>query len=190
MPNKIIMGVMVFVLAPTIAFARPYLGLSVQQADYDETYSEVGFSYSVAMDDTGLGVILGYEFDAMASVNHAVELSWFTLDLSGSVRAINASVPLTLNMSGDLDVTSLSYLLKAKNMRLVPYLRLAYGDFDFGQYNVQRFNISGEDDSNFYWGLGAEFNVSDNSRIRAEYTDFNVDGADFKGWSVALTYAF
>ena len=149
-----------------------------------EAHGSVGLVVNEGFDDVGVAGRFGYDFTEFFGVEG--ELNYFSLsddeldDLAGT----------------DIDVNLFGYFAFAKaqypvNERVSVFGRLGYGGLTI---DVDAEGIGSESDTEgaFAYGVGAEFAVTPNGAIRADYTriDLGDAGGDEGFFGLGYTFRF
>ena len=127
-----------------------YFGVSAVDSEYDEPGG--------SLDNVGHAVTFGMNLDLVSGINTAVELSYGDL-LDTSSGGISVSA----------ETLDISILASFGSGSIRPFGRLGFSDGEV-EGSAGGASASADDTTEFY-GIGADFIVSDTSFIRLEMTD-------------------
>ena len=153
-------------------------------ATAQEAHGSIGGIVNEGFDNVGVVGRVGYDFTANFGIEG--ELNYFSLDDE-----------FDPGDGADVDVDVFSYLAFAKAQapvgeRVTVFGRLGYGgitvDADVEIDGVSESNSESEDA--FAYGVGAEFAVTPNGAVRADYTRIDLGDAGGDEGFFALAYTF
>ena len=155
--RKILLQIlMIFGLTSTAMANDFYFGVSAVDTEYDDD--------TLSIDNTGHAVTFGMDLDILSGVNTALELSYSDL-LDTSVSGVNLSA----------ETLDISILASCGSGSIRPFGRLGFSD---GEVEGSAGGVSASaDDTTEFYGIGADFIVSDTSFIRLEMTDAEYEDA-------------